>query len=73
MLDYNEYKEFQNVVKLIPMLNSKDVEITINFATRGNITFISIDGEFFCWDDNIISQGIKDRFYKKVEELLENE
>lgn len=73
MLNYNEFREFQSVVQLIPMLNSKGIEITINFATRGNITFISIDGEFFAWDDNIVSQETKDRFYNKIEELLEDE
>lgn len=73
MLDYNEYKELKSVIGLIPILNKKGVEVSVNFNTKGNITFIAIDGEFFVWDNNVISQKIKDRFYKKVEELLENE
>jgi hypothetical protein len=73
MLDHNEFLEFQNIVKLIPILNNKGVEVSVGFKTKGNITFIAIDGEFFVWDNNIISQETKDRFYKKIEEILENE
>lgn len=73
MLNYNEYLEFQNVIKLIPMLNSKGIDVSVSFTTKYNITVINIDDEFFAWDNNVVSQGVKDRFYKKVEELLENE
>lgn len=73
MLDYNEYKELKSVIGLIPILNKKGVEVSVSFTTKDNITVINIDDEFFAWDNNVISQGVKDRFYKKVEELLEDE
>lgn len=71
MLDYNEYQELKSVIKLIPMLNSKGIEVSFSFTTKDNITVVNIDDEFFAWDNNVISQETKDRFYKKVEELLE--
>jgi hypothetical protein len=73
MLDYNEYKELKSVIGLIPILNNKGVEVSVSFTTKDNITVINVDDEFFAWDNNVVSQGVKDRFYKKVEELLENE
>lgn len=73
MLDYNEYKELKSVIGLIPILNNKEVEVSVSFTTKDNITVINIDDEFFAWDNNVVSQGVKDRFYKKVEELLEND
>lgn len=73
MLDYNEYKELKSVIKLIPMLNSKGIEVSVSFTTKGNITVVLIDNKQFAWDNNIVSQETKDKFYKKIEELLENE
>lgn len=73
MLNYNEYLEFQNVIKLIPMLNNKGIDVTVTFASKANITVVTVDDEPFAWDDNVASQETKDRFYKKVEELLEND
>lgn len=73
MLDYNEYLEFQNVVKLIPILNSKGLEVSVSFTTKGNITVVLVDNKQFAWDNDIISQETKDKFYKKIEEILENE
>lgn len=73
MLNYNEFLEFQNVVKLIPILNSKGIDVTVNFTTKGNITVVLVDNKQFAWDNNIVSQETKDKFYKKVEEILENE
>jgi hypothetical protein len=73
MLDYNEFLELKSVINLIPILNKKGVEVSVSFTTKDNITVINIDDEFFAWDNNVVSQGVKDRFYKKVEELLENE
>lgn len=55
------------------MLNSKGVDVTVNFTTKGNITVVFVDNKQFAWDNNIISQETKDKFYKKVEEILENE
>lgn len=71
MLDYNEYKELKSVIGLIPIFNNKGVEISVSFTTKGNITVVLVDNKQFAWDSNIISQETKDRFYKKVEELLE--
>jgi hypothetical protein len=71
MLDYNEYKELKSVIGLIPILNNKGVEVSVSFTTKGNITVVLVDNKQFAWDNNIISQETKDRFYKKVEELLE--
>jgi hypothetical protein len=73
MLDYNEYKELKSVIGLIPILNDKGVEVSVSFTTKGNITVVLVDNKQFAWDSDTASQEIKDRFYKKVEELLENE
>lgn len=73
MLDYNEFQELKSVIGLIPILNNKGVEVSVSFTTKGNITVVTVDNEQFAWDDNIVSQETKDRFYKKIEELLENE
>lgn len=73
MLDYNEYKELKSVIGLIPILNNKGVEISVSFTTKDNITVVLVDNKQFAWDNNIISQKTKDKFYKKVEELLEDE
>jgi hypothetical protein len=56
------------------MLNSKGIDVTVTFASKGNITVFDIDNEhLFIWNGDIISQETKDRFYKKIEEILENE
>lgn len=71
MLNYNEFLEFQNVVKLIPILNKKGVDVSVSFTTKGNITVVFVDNKEFAWDSDTASQETKDRFYKKIEELLE--
>jgi hypothetical protein len=73
VLDYNEYKELKSVIGLIPILNNKGVEVSVSFTTKGNITVVLVDNKQFAWDSDTASQETKDRFYKKVEELLENE
>jgi hypothetical protein len=71
VLDYNEFLELQNAIKLIPALNAEGIETSFSFDSKYSITVFFVNGEQFSWDNNIISQETKDRFYKKVEELLE--
>jgi hypothetical protein len=73
MLDYNEYLELQNAIKLIPALNAEGIETSVSFDSKYSITVFFVDGECFSWNSDTASQETKDRFYKKVEELLENE
>ena len=73
MLNYNEYLELQNAIKLIPALNSKGIETSFSFDSKYSITVFFVNGEQFSWDSDTASQETKDRFYKKVEELLEDD
>ena len=71
MLNYNEFLELNNAIKLIPALNSKGIETSFSFDSKYSITVFFVDGEKFSWDSDTASQETKDRFYKKVEALLE--
>lgn len=73
MLNYNEFLELQNAIKLIPALSSKGIETSFSFDSKRNITVFFVNGELFSWNSDIVSQETKDKFYKKIEEILENE